>query len=217
VELRRLEPQAHVELLLRALKFIHTYETELRAAWIATAQLDGVEEGAVEYDLKESVGDAFDPFLGPYIMIERQNLEDMMGKLMRDEEAGPAAGAVTKTVDTFDSSRRLFEYIKASLKRCTMFSSGTALLSLSKEYRMALQQYADSLRHRCPAPTASSKGIDPVYEVSGPQEVVMCRIVNTAEYCGDVVPQLEAMMRQLIKPALVDEVNFAPEIDKVHA
>jgi hypothetical protein len=45
----------------------------------------------------------------------------------------------------------------------------------------------------------------------------MCRIVNTAEYCGDVVPQLEAMMRQLIKPALVDEVNFAPEIDKVHA
>lgn len=41
---------------------------------------------------------------------------------------------------------------------------------------------------------------------------MMCRIVNTAEYCGDVVPQLEAMMKQLIKSHIVDEVNFAPEV-----
>ena len=214
LEQRRLDPQAHVEILLKALKYIYTYETELRATWVAAAKLNGNDEESIEYDLKDSMGDAFDLFLGPYIMIERQNLEDMMAKLLKEEEANPNAGAVTRTIETFDSSRKMFEYIKSSLKRCTMFSSGTALISLSKEFRMCLQNYADSLRHRCPAPTAATDHGEPVYDVSGPQEVLMCRIVNTAEYCGDVVPQLESMLKQLAKPALVSEVNFAPEVDK---
>lgn len=206
--------EAHVAVLLKALKYIYTFETELRATWVAQSKLDGHEDGEIQYNLKESVGDAFDGFLGPYITIERRNLEELMNKLLREEEANPGAGAVTKTVDTFDSSKRMFEYIKASLKRCTMFSSGTALLSLSREYRVCLQSYSESLRQRCPTPTTSSNGKEPVYEVKGQQEVLMCRVINTAEYCSEVVPQLESMMRTLIKPQLVDQVDFASEIDK---
>jgi hypothetical protein len=40
--------------LLKALKLIYTFETELRATWVAAAKLAGRDDGAIEYDMKES-------------------------------------------------------------------------------------------------------------------------------------------------------------------
>jgi hypothetical protein len=61
----------------------------------------------------------------------------------------------------------MFEFIKQSLKRCTAFSTGMTYLSLSKEYRICLQNYADALKYRCPMPVAHKlrQGQPPVYEL----------------------------------------------------
>jgi hypothetical protein len=212
LEMNIASPEAHVDMLLKALKYIYDFEKELRKEWAAAAQMEGVEGGAIEYDLKESVGDAFDPFLGPYIQKERKTLDELLSKLLRDEEADPKAGEKTQSIRTFDSAGKMFEFIKSSLKRCTMLSSGNALLQLSEEFRVCLQLYARSLKRRCPVAKESANG-KMLFEVGRGQEIVMSRIINTCEYCGEVVPQLETMVQQLVKPHLMDKVTFAPEID----
>ena len=41
----------------------------------------------------------------------------------------------------------------------------------------------------------------------------MCRIVVTGEYCIDTVPQLEAMMKNHIRPTMREEIDFTDQID----
>jgi hypothetical protein len=41
----------------------------------------------------------------------------------------------------------------------------------------------------------------------------MCRIITTGEYCIDTIPALESMMKQRIKPAYTNEVDFQTQID----
>ena len=41
----------------------------------------------IEYLAPPSINDAFDAYLGPYVQLERANLEQMMEGLMREEDA----------------------------------------------------------------------------------------------------------------------------------
>jgi hypothetical protein len=107
----------------------------------------------------------------------------------------------------------MFDYIKKSLKRCSTFSNGNTLLSLSMEFRICLQQYAESLSFRLPQPLDPiayregrielyAKGKNPhapTYHVPSEITLTLCRIIKTGEYCSEVVPQLEEQMKKLIR------------------
>ena len=41
----------------------------------------------------------------------------------------------------------------------------------------------------------------------------MCHMINTGEYCADLVPSLEEMIKNKIAPELSDQVNFESEAD----
>eukprot|EP01035_Chromulina_nebulosa_P022106 gene22106-28624_t len=130
-------------------------------------------------EVKESMGDAFDPFLGPYVQREREELEKLMETVMRAEEES------IRVVPT----EGMFEYMKKSLFRCADFSTGITFLSLSKEFRVCLQQYSESLKFRCPNP-------DP-----------------RGEYCIDTIPAQEKLMKSKIQSQFLDEVDFSSQID----
>lgn len=88
-------------------------------------------------------------------------------------------------------------------------------LALSKEFRICLHDYAESLKFRCPSPTAAAtkEGGAPRYALNDPTEDLLCKIINTGEYCIDTVPSLEESMKKHIQPSLVDEVDFGGQID----
>lgn len=44
----------------------------------------------------------------------------------------------------------MFVFIKNSIKRCTALTTGPTFLSLSREFKTCFQNYAESLRGRCP-------------------------------------------------------------------
>ncbi len=175
------EANAHVAYLLKALKSVVTFEAEVTASFAARAKTATGEES--DYELSESITDAFDPYLGPYVQLERKGLEDLMQEVLRAEEAGITEEG-QRPSDPYESSRKMFEYIKGSLKRCTGFSTGITFLSLSKEFRICLQQYAESLKFRCPTPTfvQGKNGKVPVYRITKSIEVTLCRIICTGEY-----------------------------------
>ena len=218
-----LDRNVHVATLLKALKGMLAFEAEMKASFSVHLQSDADDDDDDEagqggpIEVHDSIAEAFDPYLGAYVQLERQNLETLMTGLVRDEESGVVGEeGPQKPTDAFVSSRKMFEYIKGSLKRCTQFSTGLTYLSLSKEFRVCLAHYANSLKCRCPSPVSMLMGKDgkvPVYDLQKDGELSCCKIVITAEYCIDTIPQLEAMMKKHIHPSYEDQVNFSDQTD----
>ena len=214
------EANAHVAFMLKSLQSILAFEAEIQAYFAVKSR--GIN-GVAVFEITESIGEAFDPYLGPYVQLEREGLEKLMDTVMRAEESGHNGSTLTEGEtppaptpgDPFESSKKMFEYIKASLKRCMVFSTGMTFLSLSKEFRICLQQYAESLKFRCPNPVSGSgkPGKLPIYNINKQIEALLCRIICTGEYCVEIVRQLETMMKQKIHPSLANEVDFTAQID----
>lgn len=216
-----LNSSQQVSILLRIVKNVNSFEAEM---------LKSFAKGGEEKRMDESIKDAFDPFLGGYVQLERQGLEELMDSLFKGEEnaisatnppsspgsqPAPPSAALTLPGEPYDSSRKIFEYIKGSLKRCTVFSTGLTFLSLSKEFRICLENYAMYLKNRCPAALPQPKPTKiPVYPFNKLIESTLCRVVCTGEYCIDTIPALENLMKSKIQPQYENQVDFQPQIEK---
>lgn len=88
--------------------------------------------------------------------------------------------------NVYGSSMSMFVFIKNSIKRCTALTNGQTFLSLSTEFKSCMAQYADMLKGRCP----SGVGSPPVYKLNPGGEISICYLINTGEYCAEVVPQV---------------------------
>lgn len=185
------------------------------------------------YDvLKSGLSDSYDNFLNSYVLLERSNLEEMLEKLNSDEEiTGNNSEHANGLV--YGSSIAMFAFIKNSIKRCTALTNGQTFLALTKEFKTCMQKYAELLRSRCPIamtvncpgqinPNTLAIGVScPVYRLTPPSnatvgsvtEISICHVINTGEYCSEVIPQLEQMIRQKILETFVDKVDFNYEID----
>ena len=154
----------------------------------------------------------FDPFMTPYIELERKNMEENMQKALDEDKADRNQGATKLPV--FTSSFNMFVYIKNAIKRCTALTTGKTFFDLSKEFKAYLIKYSKHLRAKLPSP---APGPGPVtYRLPDGGEVDVCYIINTAEYCTDTIPQLEEMIRSKIDLTYVDSVSFTPEVDDFH-
>ena len=49
--------------------------------------------------------------------------------------------------------------------------------------------------------------------MSQEEEITVCRVVNTAEYCTEVVPKLESQIKERIHFTFESQVDFSPQID----
>lgn len=176
------------------------------------------EAGPEEFRIRSAISDEYDRFLGSYVVLERQNLEEMLDTLRaaedtvadaqdkdkeQDDYAAPsrAVTGVSRT-NVYDSSIQMFVFIKNSIKRCTTLTTGVTFLSLSHEFRHALRRYHESLKSKA---AATGRGVN--------AETTLCYLINTAEYCGDVVPRLEAMVRAKIKAEHAGKVDYGADAD----
>lgn len=154
----------------------------------------------------------FDPFMTPYIELERKNMEENMQKALDEDKADRNQGATKLPV--FTSSFNMFVYIKNAIKRCTALTTGKTFFDLSKEFKAYLVKYSRHLKAKLPS---AAPGPGPgVYRLPDGAEVEVCYIINTAEYCTDTIPQLEEMVRSKIDLTYVESVSFTPEIDFFH-
>ena len=209
----------HVKVLLCSLKEVLTFTEDIKKK---VGIVDTPRENESQI-LFESINEAFDDFLDPYVKVERNSLDEMIQSMVMQEEQSAEANEVPGALPDmaiYDSSRKIFEVIKKSLRRCSTFSNGNTLVSLSMEFRICLQQYANSLTYRMPRPIdeksymKDNKIVDAqpghpfTYEVTPDVTKTLCRIIRTGEYCAEVVPQLETQIKQLIRYLLVHEIQF---------
>ena len=65
--------------------------------------------------------------------------------------------------------------------------------------------------NRCPPATVVS-GVH-VYRLPADAEVTLCFLINTGEYCAEVLPQLESLIQSKMSPEYADKIDFNQEVD----
>lgn len=53
----------------------------------------------------------------------------------------------------------------------------------------------------------------PIYVLSPREEIMLCRLICTGEYCIDTISTLEAKMKNHINPLYRDEIDFSAQVD----
>lgn len=164
---------------------------------------------------------AFHGYMDPYIQLEEQSMDEQLVEALEG-----------RTVDTrgerpvFTSSTNLFVYIKGSITRCTALTKGNAFYLLYKAFKDSLRKYAQILNSKLPAPTTtptaavggisiagsfgkqeSPQAVAASYRIPKGEEVMVCHVITTCEYCADTLEALEDLIRDTI-----DE-EFKPKID----
>ena len=142
--------------------------------------------------LKGGVSGVFDKFLGCYVLLERRNLEELLMRLSQEEDTaqhggtGGASGA-SGGDNVFGSSMSMFAFIKNSIKRCIALTNGQTFLSLTKEFKTCMSNYAEMLRARCPVLISTAAGgLSRTAKLQPGQEATVCYLINTGEYCSEV-------------------------------
>jgi hypothetical protein len=174
---------------------------------------------------------AYESYMDPYIRLEEQSMDEQLVEALED-----------RTVDTrgerpvFISSTNLFVYIKGSITRCTALTKGSAFLLLYQAFKDSLHKYAQILNLKLPSPiTAPNAGVGGIsissfggkqetiqnasnasYRLPAGEEVTVCHVISTCEYCADTVEALEDLIRDTIDEEYKGKIDMMAEQEVFH-
>lgn len=167
---------------------------------------------------------AFDKYMRPYIALEEKSMDEQLITALED-----------RTVDTrgnhpvFTSSTKLFVYIKGSITRCTALTKGNTFYLLHNAFKDSLQKYAQVLNSKLPM-ALPQKSVGPLnmppvtfgnkqapdtapaqvasYRVPPGEEVTICHVIGTCEYCAETVEALEDLIRDTVDEAFEAKIDM---------
>jgi vacuolar protein sorting-associated protein 53 len=171
---------------------------------------------------------SFQAYMDPYIRLEEQSMDEQLTEALED-----------RTVDTrgqrpvFISSTNLFVYIKGSITRCTALTKGNAFFLLYGAFKDSLKKYAQILDSKLPAPTvAQGPNVGGIviapfgtkhdgagtssYRIPLGDEVTVCHVISTCEYCADTMEALEDLVRDTIDDEYKARVDMISDQEQFH-
>lgn len=233
----RKDPAAtNATILLKSLQKTILFEKDITA--FLQKEFDTVFEGsdtAVEGQpaFKPLVGTAsaaFESYMDPYIRLEEQSMDEQLAEALED-----------RTVDTrgerpvFISSTNLFVYIKGSITRCTALTKGRAFYMLYEAFKDSLHKYAQILNSKLPSPSTvpnpvvrgislggsfgaklDSQGTSASYKLPSGEEVTVCHVISTCEYCADTMEALEDLIRDTIDDKYKEKIDMIGDQEIFH-
>lgn len=177
---------------------------------------------------------AFDKHMRPYIKLEEQSMDEQLVSSLED-----------RAVDTrgnhpvFTTSTKLFVYIKGSITRCTNLTKGNTFFLLYNAFQDSLSKYSQVLSSKLPPPLPSKsvgplnmppvpfaknplQQVDPPptqtasYKVPPGEEVTVCHVIGTCEYCAETVEALEDLIRDTIDDEFKDKIDMMAQQEAFH-
>ena len=167
---------------------------------------------------------AFDKYMRPYIALEEKSMDELLVSALED-----------RTVDTrgnhpvFTSSTKLFVYIKGSITRCTALTKGNTFFLLHNAFKDSLHKYSQVLNSKLPMPLPQ-KSVGPLnmppvpfgkqqaqdttpaktasYRVPSGEEVTVCHVIGTCEYCAETVEALEDLIRDTVDDGFEAKIDM---------
>lgn len=171
---------------------------------------------------------AFEPYMSPYIGLEEQKMDEQLVEALED-----------RTVDTrgerpvFISSTNLFVTIKGSIARCTALTKGNAFFLLYQAFKDSLRKYALILNGKLPSPLPHSavvaglslpgsfgskqdQKMEASYRLPPGEEVTVCHVISTCDYCADTVEALEDLIRDTIDEEYQSKIDMMSDQEVFH-
>jgi hypothetical protein len=225
--------------LLKALQKTLVFEREI-TGWLERergtvfknseeSKEDDSNANAIE-PLTGVASNAFEDYMGPYIALEEKSMEELLAEALEDR---PVDNRGERPV--FISSTNLFVYIKGSITRCTALTKGKAFFLLYRAFQSALKKYAQVLKGKLPSqissssvgtgglpipglviPNTSNTPSSPTYRIPPGEEVTVCHIISTCQYCADTVEALEDLIRDTIESKYKDKIEMTDDQDAFH-
>lgn len=200
---------------------------------IAAAALDEGRASVEQVPVDQLVGvasSAFDNFMAPYIALEEQSMDEQLV-----ESLGDAAVDTRGELPVFTSSTGLFVYIKGSITRCTAMTKGKAFYLLFQAFQDSLNKYAQILSGKLPQPAVPSQSVGGLnigttfgkqqaqqsntkgsIAIPKGEEVTVCHVISTCEYCADTVEALEDLIRDTIDPDFKERIDMSTQQEHFH-
>ena len=171
---------------------------------------------------------AFDNYMGPYIALEEQNMDEQLVESLDDRMVDTRG-----ELPVFTTSTKLFVYIKGSVTRCTALTKGNAFFLLYRAIQDSLRKYAQVLSSKLPPPMAQQAvvggitlgnvklgkkdGEKPIsYYVPAGEEVTVCHVIGTCEYCAETIEALEDLVRDTIDEEFKSKIDMMGQQEAFH-
>lgn len=161
---------------------------------------------------------AFDKYMSPYIDLEKENMNEQLTSAVSD-----SAVDTRGELPVFTSSTALFVYIKNSISRCTALTRGTTFFNLYRAFEESLKKYAAVLSQKLPPQipasnigglsiaslSSNSSGNTASFKLAVGEEVTVCHVIDTCEYCADTVEALEDLIRDKMEENLKEKIDLS--------
>jgi hypothetical protein len=176
----------------------------------------------------------FDEHMLSYVALEERSMEEQLKAAAADNTVDTRGER-----PVFVSSTNLFIYMKNSLTRCTALTKEKTFFLLQRAFQKKLREYAKMLEKKLPLPIGTGvaklalvtgvgasggssvvsgsssstvqAGNSVVYRIPPGEEVTVCHVIDTCEYCADTVEALEDLIRDKIGEKYKDKIDMNEE------
>ena len=179
----------------------------------------------------------FDDHMSPYVALEERTMDEQLHTAQSDNTVDTRGER-----PVFVSSTNLFIYMKNSITRCTALTKEKTFYLLQRAFQKKLQSYASVLEKKLPQPmshnvakialaniqsaggsgvgglgqTSSQGSTSTIYRIPQGEEVTICHVIDTCEYCADTVEALEDLIRDKIGLKYTETIDMSGEQDAFH-
>jgi hypothetical protein len=194
------------------------------SAALTDDEMAPTEQEAVE-PLFGVASNAFDNHMGPYIAMEEQSMDEQLVVALEDR-----AVDMRGELPVFTTSTKLFIYIKGSITRCTALTKGNAFFLLYQAFQDSLQKYAQVISSKLPPALpprsgglnivnvqfAKQEGGLPSYRVPKDEEITVCHVIGTCEYCAETVEALQDLIRDTVDDQYKEKIDMMGQQEAFH-
>jgi vacuolar protein sorting-associated protein 53 len=195
----------------------------------ASSKKSEVERKLDQVPLKVLVGVAsasFENYMDPYIRLEELSMDEQLIEALEDRKVDTRGER-----PVFISSTNLFVYIKGSITRCTALTKGSAFFLLNHAFKDALKKYAMILNGKLPQALAQGANVGGIviafggkqdnatnasYRIPPGEEVTICHVISTCEYCADTMEALEDLIRDTIDEQYQGKIDMISDQEQFH-
>lgn len=168
----------------------------------------------------------FEPHLNIYVEYQDRNLAQLMDGFVEDMQKADLPKPEVDHANVLPSCADLFVFYKKCLVQCSQLSIGQPMLGLTSTFQKYLREYANRvLQSSLPKVGNASSSANLIQSLlkegevtrfSPAEQIRICSILTTADYCLETTLQLESKLKEKVDPSLANQVNLVAEQDVFH-
>ncbi|XP_035224541.1 vacuolar protein sorting-associated protein 53 homolog isoform X2 [Stegodyphus dumicola] len=166
-----------------------------------TSQAENASIIKVKNPFQGIISRCFEPHLNIYVEYQDRNLAQLMDGFVEDMQKAELPKPEVDQANVLPSCADLFVFYKKCLVQCSQLSIGQPIVGNAPSSANLIQSLLKE---------------GEVTRFSPAEQIHICSILTTADYCLETTLQLEGKLKEKVDPTLANQVNLVAEQDVFH-